>query len=176
MQDFELKLRKIRTNQLRLSNRVSAGLWAFTLGLENRLRMPDRLTDTAVQRIARLNLIHVTQAEERFFDVFANHGVANLLLNRKPNSRIQVLVWPKKEAFSPTEAMFLNFLMFGLPSGQQNSVLRLFGSLTREERERISPELASRAGLERLTGVSRKIAMEDPNRPIVKTDQIAMEL
>ncbi|AMQ89614.1 hypothetical protein ASQ50_13400 [Marinobacter sp. LQ44] len=175
MKNSGLTLRKVRVEQLRLSNRLSAKLWAQALDIESRLRSPKALTVDAIQLLARLHPVHVVDSDRgnRKFDVIANHAVANLALRLPLKSKLQVLVWSENEIASPQESMFLSYLLFGLGAGQQRAVLRLYESLTQGQRDRLSPRLKSRSDLERLTGVSRKIGLQDL-AAIAKDDQIGL--
>lgn len=177
VKNSELSLRKVRVEQLRLSNRLSAKFWAQALDIESRLQIPEALTDDALKLLARLHPVHVVESCQgsKHFDVIANHAVANLALRLHPKSKLQVLVWSDKEIASPQESLFLSYLLFGLRAGQQRTVLRIFESLSQGQRDRLSPRLKSRSDLERLTGVSRKIRLKE-RAAISKEDQIGLEL
>lgn len=176
MRGTSVKTRKVPIEKLRLSGRLSSRLWVEALGIENRLRAPGALTNAALELIACLHPIHVTATGGGHYDVVANHVVANLLQRLPGKTPINVVVWPEKEVVSPKETLFLTYLLFGLQAGQQDTVLRLYQSLSPDERSCISPHLKSRSGLEKLSGVSRKIAITDQIKSIGKDDQMALEI
>lgn len=176
MGNISIKTRKIRVEQLRLSSRLSGRLWAEALGVENRLRAPESLTDQAIELIALIHPIHVRDAGDGQFDVVANHVVANLTQRLQRKTQVHVLVWQDSEIVPPQETLFLTYLLFGLSSGQNHTVLRLYELLSSAQKARISPHLRSRSGLERLTGVSRKITIEDRLKPIGKDNQMSLEV
>lgn len=171
----EIKLRRVRVDQLRLSSRISAAIWSEALGLENRLLRPDALTEEAIQLLAATHPVHVVRSEEKNFDVVGNHAVANLLQRLSGKTRVAVLLWPNKRFAEPRLTIFLTYLFFGLQCGQQGTILGLYDSLSPSERLRLSQELRTRTGLERLSGVSRKFFVKAPTIISAKDRQLSFE-
>lgn len=167
------RIRRIRIGQLQFGNRLPGEVWKTTLGLENRLVRPGALTDNAVLLLCAIHPVHVVENGLRTFDVVANHTVANLLLRLPKDTRVPVLIWPQAKFASPQVSMLLSHLLFGLQAGQQSTILKLFDLLSASERESLSPDLKSRSGLERLSGVSRKYRLEEPEIIPAKDRQLS---
>ncbi len=108
------------------------------------------------------------------FEVVANNRIALLLKRLAPEIVIPVMVWPRREFIPNHTSVFLSVIAFGLDPRRDVGILNLYDAHSERERLRISPWLKSRSGLEKLTGVSRKIKASNPQIIDSKTEQLSL--
>lgn len=175
MKDFPtIKRKSVAIKKLRLSARAPAELWNTLLGLKYGLRCPELLSTEAIIDIALIHPVHVVE-ENQACSVIANHRVANLLTTYlPPSTRIPVLVWPREKYIPVHTAVFLSCIALGLDDDYQFGILNLYIAHTKQELLRLSSGLISRSGLERLTGVSRKLKAQSPVIVNPKSKQLSL--
>lgn len=165
------KLAKIK--KLNVSGRVRGDLWEVVLGVDHALKDPSALTDDAILMIACLHPIHVIEEGSRLA-VVANNRIALLLKKLPPETVVPVMVWPRHEFIPTHTSVFLSVIAFGLDPRRDLGILNLYDAHSEIDRLRISQWLKSRTGLERLTGVSRKIKTMNPQIINSKTEQLSL--
>ncbi|MCE0760080.1 hypothetical protein LWH94_12795 [Marinobacter sp. G11] len=157
-------LKLVRVEQLKIA-RLETDVEDVILGSYTGLRKPELLTEEALLAVASHYPVSVCEIRRGDYRVVGNAHVAVLLKEFAPNKRIQVLVWKNREAERQQVSRLLAALVFGL--GSQNALLRLWASLSDDERRRISSSLNSRVGLEDFAGISRKIRIQDEEPVLV---------
>ena len=150
-------LKFLRVAQLRLE-RLDTEVEDVILGSYSGLRRPELLTEDALLAVASHYPVSVCKTRNGDYRVVGNAHVAALLKVFAPDNKIQVLVWKHREAESQEVSRLLAALFFGL--GSQNAVLRLWASLSEDERRWISSSLNTRVGLEAFAGISRKLKIQ----------------
>ncbi|MDL0432326.1 hypothetical protein QPM17_14370 [Marinobacter sp. TBZ242] len=168
-----VKLKQVKVKKIKISARVRGDRWDVILGLKYAMKKPELLSDDSLIALARIHPVHVV-AEGSEFSVVGNNRIALLLKRLPPEKVVPILVWPQGQSIATHMSSFLSVVAFGLDSGRQFGVLNLYGALSDEERRWIAPCLTSRTGLERLTGVSRKLKAEDPLIINSKTEQLTL--
>lgn len=157
-------LKFLRVAQLRLE-RLDTEVEDVILGSYSGLRRPELLTEDALLAVASHYPVSVCKTRNGDYRVVGNAHVAALLKVFAPDNKIQVLVWKHREAESQQVSRLLAALFFGL--GSQNAVLRLWASLSEDERRWISSSLNTRVGLEEFAGISRKLRIQDEEPVLV---------
>jgi len=157
-------LKFLRVAQLKIE-RLDTEVEDVILGLYSRLRRPELITEDALLAVASHYPVSVCELRRGDYRVVGNAHIAALLKEFAPDKKVQVLVWKHREAASQPVSRLLAALFFGV--GSQNAFLRLWASLSDEERRWISPSLNTRVGLDELTGISRKIKIQDEQPVLV---------
>jgi len=150
-------LKFLRVAQLKIE-RLDTEVEDVILGSYSGLRRPELLTEDALLAVANHYPVSVCEIRRGDYRVVGNAHVAVLLKEFAPDKKVQVLVWQRGIAQSQQISRLLAALCFGL--GSQNAFLRLWASLSDEERRWISPSLNTRVGLDEVTGISRKIKIQ----------------
>ncbi|MBD3655789.1 hypothetical protein [Marinobacter sp.] len=157
-------LKFLRVAQLRIE-RLDTEVEDVILGSYSGLRRPELLTEDALLAVASHYPVSVCKTRNGDYRVVGNAHVAALLQEFAPDNKIQVLVWKHREAESQHVSRLLAALFFGLSS--QNAFLRLWASLSEDERRWISSSLNTRVGLEEFAGISRKLKIQDEEPVLV---------
>ena len=157
-------LKFLRVAQLRLE-RLDTEVEDVILGSYSGLRRPELLTEDALLAVASHYPVSVCRTRNGDYRVVGNAHVAALLKVFAPDNKVQVLVWKHREAENQQVSRLLAALFFGL--GSQNAVLRLWASLSEDERRWISSSLNTRVGLEEFAGISRKLRIQDEEPVLV---------
>ena len=157
-------LKLLRVAQLRLE-RLDTEVEDVILGSYSGLRRPELLTEDALLAVANHYPVSVCEIRPGDYRVVGNAHVAVLLKQFAPDKKVQVLVWKRGVAQSQQLSRLLAALCFGFV--YQNAFLRLWASLSDEERRWISPSLNTRVGLEEFAGISRKIRIQDEEPVLV---------
>ena len=157
-------LKFLRVAQLKIE-RLDTEVEDVILGSYSGLRRPELLTEDALLAVASHYPVSVCKTRNGDYRVVGNAHVAALLKVFAPDNKVQVLVWKHREAESQQVSRLLAALLFGL--GSQNAFLRLWASLSDEERRWISPSLNTRVGLEEFAGISRKLKIQDEEPVLV---------
>ncbi|MAO14464.1 hypothetical protein B9Q17_11885 [Marinobacter vinifirmus] len=157
-------LKFLRVAQLRIE-RLDTEVEDVILGSYSGLRRPELLTEDALLAVASHYPVSVCKTRNGDYRVVGNAHVAALLKVFAPDNKVQVLVWKHREAESQQVSRLLAALFFGLSS--QNAFLRLWASLSEDERRWISSSLNTRVGLEEFAGISRKLRIQDEEPVLV---------
>ncbi|WP_323753275.1 hypothetical protein [Marinobacter sp.] len=157
-------LKFLRVAQLKIE-RLDTEVEDVILGSYSGLRRPELLTEDALLAVANHYPVSVFEIRRGDYRVVGNAHVAVLLKEFAPDKKVQVLVWKHREVDSRPVSRLLAALFFGLNS--QNAFLRLWASLSDEERRWISPSLNTRVGLEEFAGISRKLKIQDEQPALV---------
>ncbi|WP_288944368.1 hypothetical protein [uncultured Marinobacter sp.] len=157
-------LKFLRVAQLRLE-RLDTEVEDVILGSYSGLRRPELLTEDALLAVANHYPVSVCEIRPGDYRVVGNAHVAVLLKQFAPDKKVQVLVWKRGVAQSQQLSRLLAALCFGFV--YQNAFLRLWASLSDEERHWISPSLNTRVGLEEFAGISRKLRIQDEEPVLV---------
>lgn len=169
----DIKRKQAKIKKLNVSGQVRGDLWEVVLGVDHALKDPKALTDDAILAIACIHPVHVI-TEGAQFEVVANNRIALLLKRLPPETVIPVMVWPRREFIPNHTSVFLSVIAFGLDPRRDFGILNLYDAHSQKELLRISPWLKSRTGLEKLTGVSRKIKASPPQIIDSKTEQLSL--
>lgn len=157
-------LKLVRVKQLKIG-RLESVVEDLILGSYSGLHRPELLSEDALLAVACHYPVSVCETRRGDYRVVGNAHVAALLKEFAPDRKIQVLVWKHREAERQQVSRLLEALLFGLSS--QNAFLRLWASLSEEERRWISPSLNTRVGLEEFAGISRKLKIQDEEPVLV---------
>ena len=150
-------LKFLRVAQLKIE-RLDTEVEDVILGSYSGLRRPELLTEDALLAVANHYPVSVCEIRPGDYRVVGNAHVAVLLKQFAPDKKVQVLVWKRGVAQSQQLSRLLAALCFGFV--YQNAFLRLWASLSEEERRWISPSLNTRVGLDEFAGISRKIKIQ----------------
>ncbi len=157
-------LKFLRVAQLKIE-RLDTEVEDVILGSYSGLRRPELLTEDALLAVANHYPVSVCEIRPGDYRVVGNAHVAVLLKQFAPDKKVQVLVWKRGVAQSQQLSRLLAALCFGFV--YQNAFLRLWASLSEEERRWISPSLNTRVGLDEFAGISRKIRIQDEEPVLV---------
>lgn len=168
-------LKKLKVEKLDFSA-VPTETCQLTLGITTLLKAPHLLTKDAMIAIADYFPVIVVHQGGKFV-VVGNTHLAVLLKEFLPGESVQVLVVADVKTLLPQPTLrLLSALVFGFEHNDSTHFLRLFEWHSVGERERLSPSLKTRSGLEELTGISRKIKLSQEEPDLIPGLELALDI